>query len=373
MSTKPVSSRSPVWILGTLMAVGAAQAAADDSSAQIARGQEIFQANCATCHGAAGSPDPDSPLVKSLGVVPANFSDALFNSREPGSDWKIVITHGGPALGFSELMPAFGESLSESDIDAALAYIKTLGQSADDGLGYPDGELNLFLPIRTKKAFPEDEWVWKQRYTGQDGDNAWKNTLEYEFRVGQRGQGIMEVTHEVEGSDAEFGHFEPGFKYVLDHDLRAGYILTAAAQVGIPLNSGANWEFLPYLAFGKILSDAWTLQSSARLKLDLEDSDHSSAEIAGIVHWTHTPWPRNVFPAIEVVAEVPFERGSGPDRSDAVQWSILPQARIGLNKRGNIALNVGMEWPLNDTYRYDWRAYVYFIWDFADGGLLEGW
>ena len=70
---------------------------------------------------------------------------------------------------------------------------------------------------------------------------------------------------------------------------------------------------------------------------------------------------------------MPFERDFGPNRKDAVQWSILPQARIGLNKRGNIALNAAVEWPLNERERYDWRAYVYFIWDFADGGLLEGW
>ncbi|MEJ8567981.1 c-type cytochrome [Elongatibacter sediminis] len=340
------------------------------NAADLSRGEAIYAANCVTCHGPQGRPDPDSPLVKSLGIVPANFSDQLFNSREPASDWKIVITHGGPALGFSEQMPAFGDALTEEDIDSVLAYIKTtLGGEHD----YPDGELNLFLPIRTKKAFPEDEWVWKQRYTGQDGDNAWKNTLEYEFRIGRRAQGIMEVTHEVEGSNAEFGHLEPGFKYVLKHDKAAGFILTGAAQIGIPLNADANWELLPYLAVGKVLSDAFTFQGSGRLKLDLEDSDKSSAELAGIVHWTHTSWPRNVFPALEIVAEVPFDRGSGSGRRDALQFSVLPQARIGLNKRGNIALNVGVELPVNDTDRYDWRGYVYFIWDFADGGLLEGW
>ena len=178
----------------------------------------------------------------------------------------------------------------------------------------------------------------------------------------------------MEGDDAEFGHFEPGFKYVLSHDPRTGFILTGAAQVGVPLNSDANWEFLPYLAFGKVLSPQWTLQGSGRLKFDLEDSDAGSGELAGIVHWVHSDWGRAVFPALEVVAEVPFERGDGPDRKDAVQWSLLPQARIGLNKRGNIALNAGVEVPVNDRdLRYDWRAYLYFIWDFADGGLLEGW
>ena len=43
-------------------------------------------------------------------ITPANFSDILFNSREPASTWKGVITHGGPALGFSVSMPPFGET-----------------------------------------------------------------------------------------------------------------------------------------------------------------------------------------------------------------------------------------------------------------------
>lgn len=357
--------------IAAILALGVCAGAFGQSrvSDPLERGMQVYSANCAVCHGAEGRPDADSAVVKGLGVMPANFSDALFNSREPASTWKVVITLGGPAMGFSDMMPAFGETLSEQDIDAVLAYIKTLGGEHD----YPDGKLNLFLPVRTKKAFPEDEWVWKQRFTGQDGDDAWKNTLEYEFRVGRRGQGILELTHESEGDQSDFGHFEPGFKYVLRHNRSAGYILTGAAQVGVPLNSEANWEFLPYLAFGTLLSDEWTFQGSARLKLDLEDSDASSMELAGIVHWVHTDMGRAVFPALELVAEVPFERGIGAGRKEAVQMEIVPQVRIGLNKRGNIALNAAMEWPLNDSERYDRRVYIYFIWDFADGGLFEGW
>ncbi len=160
---------------------------------------------------------------------------------------------------------------------------------------------------------------------------------------------------------------------MLKHDQPSGFIFTLGGNLGVPLNSGADWELLPYLAFGKILSDSWTLQGSGRLKLDLEDSDGSSAELAGIVHWTHTAWPRSVFPALELVADVPFERGAGADRKEAVQFVVTPQVRIGLNRRGHVALNVGAEFPLNDRDRFDWRAYAYLIWDFADGGFFEGW
>jgi mono/diheme cytochrome c family protein len=338
-------------------------------AADLERGAALYATNCATCHGPAGSPDPDSALVKGLGVVPADFSDTLFNSREGESEWKLVATHGGAALGFSEMMPAFGGALSDDDIDNTLTHIKTLGGEHD----YPDGSLNLFLPIRTKKAFPEDEWVWKQRYTDQDGADTWKHTLEYEFRIGRRWQGILEANYTDKSGDSGFGHFEPGFKYVLKHDKKAGSIYTLGVQAGVPLSSGEDWEFLPYLAMGKIINDTWTFQGSGRLKFNLEDSDHSSAELAGIVHWVHTPWPRRVFPALEVVAEVSFERGSGPDKEDSVQWSLLPQARIGISKRGHVALNVGVELPLNEDDRYDWRAYAYLIWDFADGGFFEAW
>jgi mono/diheme cytochrome c family protein len=82
-------------------------------------------------------------------VKPANISDALFNSREPASDWKIVVTHGGPALGFSEAMPAFGATLTEQDIDSVLAYIKTLGGEHD----YPDGDLNAGLCKRIRAHY----------------------------------------------------------------------------------------------------------------------------------------------------------------------------------------------------------------------------
>lgn len=337
---------------------------------ELARGEAVYKANCASCHGPNGNPDPESPLVQALGIVPADLADPLFNSREPVSAWKTVVTHGGPALGFSAMMPPFGSSLSEAEIDAVLTYVKTTLGGAHD---YPDGDLNLYLPVRTKKAFPEDEWVWKTRYTGTDGSDSWKNILEYEFRIGTRAQGVLEVTHETGGRKSQFGHLEPGLKYVLSHNRAAGYILTGAVQVGVPLNDDAHWELLPYLALGKIISPSWTFQGSARLKLDLEDSDKSSGELAGIVHWTHTETARSVFPALEVVADVPFHRESGPGRADAVQFSVVPQARIGLNRRGNIALNVGAEVPVNETDRYDWRGYVYFIWDFADGGLLEGW
>ena len=148
-------------------------------------GQQVYDTYCTTCHGDGGQLDPTSPVIKGLGVTPADFSDPLFNSREPAEDWHMVIKYGGHALGLAEQMPAQGEVLSDEQIDDVTAYLKSLVETS----AYPPGEMNLMLPIRTKKAFPEDEVVYVGRYTDQDGDNAYKQVLEIEKRIGKAGQG----------------------------------------------------------------------------------------------------------------------------------------------------------------------------------------
>ena len=144
---------------------GAACLATPVQSADLEAGRKTFETTCAVCHGPAGKADPSSPTVQSLDPKPADLSDPLFNSREPASDWQVVVTHGGPALGLSPIMPAQGAALSGEEIRNVVAYAKTLAPGSEQ---YPPGELNFFLPARTKKAFPEDEVVWKGRVTERD-------------------------------------------------------------------------------------------------------------------------------------------------------------------------------------------------------------
>jgi mono/diheme cytochrome c family protein len=342
------------------------------ASADMARAAANFERHCAVCHGPSGRPDAQGPVVQGLGVVPANLADPLFSSREPASDWAIVIRHGGPALGFSERMPAFGAVLSAAEIDDLVRYIKT--QLAESS-GYPPGDLNLFLALRTRKAFPEDEVVYKLRAGNAGGRTEWQNTLEFEKRFGKRFQAALELSHRSIDGDGRLNNIEPGAKYVLHYNLDQGYIATVGGNVEIPLDDrGRPVTLLPWLAFGKILNDAFTFQGSVRAHVPVEDTaDEGKMELAGIVHWTHTSWPRAVFPAIEIVADIPFDRGTGLARTDPVQFSILPQARIGLSRRGHVAIEAGAEIPLNDTDRFDYRGYVFLIWDFADGAFWAGW
>lgn len=330
-------------------------------AADVGTGRQIYASNCAVCHGASGAPDADSPVVEGLGVMPANFSDPLFNSREPAADWEMVIRYGGHAMGLAEQMPAQGEALTEQQIADVTAYIKSMV----DTRAYPPGEMNLFLPVRTKKAFPEDEVVYVGRYTSQEGDDTLKNVLEIEKRVGRRGQAILEFVHESEGSVSELAEVEVGYKRALSFS--ATHILSGAAVVAIPVEAEGDGELQTYFAYGSILSPSWILQGSLRFKFPFEGFDDGSAELAGIVHYVHSPWPRRVFPALEVVAEKPFRSANGD-----LEWTAMPQIRIGLTRGGHVALNLGVEYPLTGQ-SWDNRYYATLLWDFADGGFFQGW
>ena len=335
-------------------------------SADLEAGRKTFETVCAVCHGPTGKADLSSPVVQALDPKPADLSDPLFNSREPAADWNIVVTHGGPALGLSAIMPAQGGTLSEEDIRNVVAYAKTLAPGSER---YPPGELNFFLPVRTKKAFPEDEIVWKGRLTERDGgDNVMRNVVEIEKRFGKRSMGVIEVIHEDDGIDNEITKVEAGAKTVLHWDLERQSILSGALIYAVPTDSDESDEIIPYLAYGKRLADEWVLQSSGRVIVPVDDADQGEVELAGIVHYQWYPTARAMFPALEVTATVPFDAGDG----DSVQWTVLPQVRLGLTRGGHVALNFGVEFPLSDQ-SYDTRYHATLLWDFADGSFFKGW
>lgn len=332
------------------------------TAANLEAGEIVYKGSCANCHGASGQPDPSSPLVKSLGVVPANLADPLFNSREPAGDWEMVVKYGGDAMGLALQMPPHEQALSDEQIRDVVAYVKSLADTS----AFPPGEMNLFLPVRTKKAFPEDEVVFKGRVTPENGEDSYKSVLEFEKRIGEAGQIVVELVHERDAVRNKLAKVEAGYKQALSWSDQ--HVLSAAAVIALPTDSeDGDGELQPYLAYGRILSDNWILQSSLRLKLPFDDSSDGSAELAGIVHYVHSPWPRRVFPGLEIVAEKPFHSSNGD-----LEWSALPQVRLGLTKGGHVALNVGVELPLSDQ-SWDERYHITVLWDFADGGVFKGW
>jgi mono/diheme cytochrome c family protein len=350
-------------LTATLLLVPGALAlqAAAANAADINAGRSVYESRCAVCHGQDGQPDANSPVVEGLGVMPADFSDPLFNSREPAGDWEMVIKYGGHAMGLAEQMPAQEGALTDAEIENVTAYIKSMVDTSD----YPPGEMNLMLPTRVKKAFPEDEVVYKGRVTSQDGEDAYKNVVEFEKRIGKRGQAILEIVQQSQGGSSELSEVEVGYKHALSYSKQ--HILSGAAVLAIPVEADGDGELQTYFAFGTEISPAWTFQSSLRFKFPLDKASDGEVELAGIVHYVHTPWPRRVFPALEVTATEPFRSRNGD-----LEWTAMPQVRIGLTRGGHVAVNLGVEFPLSDQ-SWDNRLYLTLLWDFADGGFFQGW
>jgi mono/diheme cytochrome c family protein len=96
------------------------------------RGQRLYLGLCATCHGVDGRGSWRATLFL---IRPGNLADAGRMS-EPTDQYLLdILKYGGAPLGRPG-MPAFGGSLSDDDLRALVAYVRTLGRPA---AGSPKG------------------------------------------------------------------------------------------------------------------------------------------------------------------------------------------------------------------------------------------
>src|SRR4030095_6719479 len=87
-------------------------------------GRAIFVANCATCHGQDGR-GMRTPAEVGFDLPLPDFTDCVFANREADADWSSIIHEGGPRRAFPRVMPAFGDALSDDEIDAVIAHLRT--------------------------------------------------------------------------------------------------------------------------------------------------------------------------------------------------------------------------------------------------------
>ena len=120
---------------GLVMAVFAgrhyAQTASNAASSAevIEQGRQIYADQCASCHGAdlEGQPDWKTPLPS--GRLPAPPHDAGGHTWHHPDDILFRIVREGTAAivggGYESDMPGFADLLSDAEIRAVLAYIKS--------------------------------------------------------------------------------------------------------------------------------------------------------------------------------------------------------------------------------------------------------
>jgi high-affinity iron transporter len=114
-----------VTVLVSLLGLAArdlgAQAAGDP-----AKGEALYKARCANCHGAAGA--GDGPAGKVLKDKPKDWTKGEGLKEFNDQQLFDAIKKGGKAVGKSPAMIAF-PGLSDAEIRNVIAYIKTLPKS----------------------------------------------------------------------------------------------------------------------------------------------------------------------------------------------------------------------------------------------------
>ena len=349
--------RAAVLLAATLVAGAAGgQEAPDDLEA-------LWMRACSLCHGAAGEGlTPDHPSYSSFARPPADLTDPLFNSREPGADWFLVTKWGGEKLGLSSQMPAYDGALTDDQIHALVAYMKGLA----DTRGYPPGDLNFPRPIRTIKAFPEDEALLITRYEDRDPAHRWRHTAYYARRFGRAMQGEVKLsTLDPGGGAASEEELELGFKWAFHDDLESALLLATGLEVEVPLDEGDE-VWIPYLSLAKGIGESGFFQTTLRSHLPAAGDDDGDAELSAILQVASGRWPRSPVPGLEGTVVVPF------DGRESVAWSVIPQALFGLTRGGHVAANVGVELPLGG-HAWDYRVHAFLLWDIADGPFWRGW
>ena len=98
-------------------------------AAQVALGRALYAQHCASCHGANLEGQPDWRERKPDGKMPAPPHDATGHTWHHPDEVLFGITRQGIAPyappGYASDMPAFGGMLTDEQIWAVLAYLKS--------------------------------------------------------------------------------------------------------------------------------------------------------------------------------------------------------------------------------------------------------
>jgi mono/diheme cytochrome c family protein len=86
-------------------------------------GRQLNDQYCSRCHDPESTPERVSNF-DNLEIKPHAFTEGDTLNKLSDGDLTAIISHGGPALNKSPLMPPYGYTLSKSDIQAIISYIR---------------------------------------------------------------------------------------------------------------------------------------------------------------------------------------------------------------------------------------------------------
>jgi mono/diheme cytochrome c family protein len=97
-------------------------------------GRNLNDQYCDRCHNAESTVERVSNF-DNLEIKPHPFTEGETLNKINDADLTAIISHGGPALNKSALMPAWGNTLSKSDIQALISYIRAIADPPSRSAG----------------------------------------------------------------------------------------------------------------------------------------------------------------------------------------------------------------------------------------------
>jgi hypothetical protein len=272
-------------------------------------------------------------------------------------------------------MPTFGEELTSEQVDAVIRYLR--GFCRDNR--YPRGELNLPRPLRTEKAFPESETAMTVGLTAAHATNL-DSELGYERRFTARDQ--LEVAipyasvHDEQGNRfSGVGDVAVGWKRVLFASRDT--IVGGQGEVVFPTGNSDRGLGSGTTTLGVFASVGQILPASSFVQFQIgTDQPIDTTRAPRTLFWRlavgrsfrqEQGLGRLWSPMLEIVGDRDFEPGA------TTAIDLVPQFQVTLNRRQHVRANVGLELPATNRTGRSKQIVFYLLWDWFDGGFLEGW
>ena len=129
--------------------------------------------------------------------------------------------------------------------------------------------------------------------------------------------------------------------------------------------------FEAFASYGQILASNTFLQMQGGTEQPTSTNDAPRAlfgrvAIGKSVRQEHG-FGRMWSPMLELLADRDLATGA------KTSLDLLPQFQVTVNRRQHIRLNVGWQVPVSNRTGRSQQVVCYFLWDWFDGGLLDGW
>jgi hypothetical protein len=187
----------------------------------------------------------------------------------------------------------------------------------------------------------------------------------------------FDFTNDGRSWGSAFGDLALGYKQKLFHSVRRGSIFSVGGEIAAPTGNttlgtgGESTLFEGFAAFGQILPGSSFLQVHTGFELPAHPDDVPRAyylrTALGKTFSTDGGLGRRWSPMVEFIADRELVSGA------ATNWDIVPEVQIPMSKRMHILGSIGFRIPANNTAGRQKQVLFYVLWDWMDGGLLQGW